>query len=92
MAHAYRSDFEWFDEEGPQAQRDLELLVRSGGGVQPVSEGPLIDEVRAALDDDLDTRRVCELLMREAQAIEKVTSSSPHGCLVAAASLCGIQL
>ena len=80
------------DEEGPQAQRDLELLVRSGGGVQPVSEGPLIDEVRAALDDDLDTRRVCELLMREAQAIEKGTSSSPQGCLVAAASLCGIQL
>ena len=92
MAHHYRSDFEWFDEEGPQAQRDLELLVRSGGGVQPVSEGPLIDEVRAALDDDLDTRRVCELLMREAQAIEKGTSSSPQGCLVAAASLCGIQL
>ena len=92
MAHHYRSDFEWFDEEGPQAQRDLELLVRSGGGVQPVSEGPLIDEVRAALDDALDTRRVCELLMREAQAIEKGTSSSPQGCLVAAASLCGIQL
>ena len=92
MAHHYRSDFEWFDEEGPQAQRDLELLVRSGGGAQPVSEGPLIDEVRDALDDDLDTPRVCELLIREAQAIEKGTSSSPQGCLVAAASLCGIQL
>ena len=81
-----------FDEEGPRAQRDLELLIRSGGGAQPVSEGPLIDEVRDALDDDLDTPRVCELLIREAQAIEKGTSSSPQGCLVAAASLCGIQL
>ena len=92
MAHHYRSDFEWFDEEGPRAQRDLELLIRSGGGAQPVSEGPLIDEVRDALDDDLDTPRVCELLIREAEAIEKGTSSSPQGCLVAAASLCGIQL
>ena len=92
MAHHYRSDFEWFDEAGPRAQRDLELLIRSGGGAQPVSEGPLIDEVRDALDDDLDTPRVCELLIREAQAIEKGTSSSPQGCLVAAASLCGIQL
>ena len=92
IAHHYRSDFEWFDEEGPRAQRDLELLIRSGGGAQPVSEGPLIDEVRDALDDDLDTPRVCELLIREAQAIEKGTSSSPQGCLVAAASLCGIQL
>ena len=92
MAHHYRSDFEWFDEEGPRAQRDLELLIRSGGGAEPVSEGPLIDEVRDALDDDLDTPRVCELLIREAQAIEKGTSSSPQGCLVAAASLCGIQL
>ena len=92
MAHHYRSDFEWFDEEGPRAQRDLELLIRSGGGAQPVSEGPLIDEVRDALDDDLDTPRVFELLIREAEAIEKGTSSSPQGCLVAAASLCGIQL
>ena len=92
MAHHYRSDFERIDEEGPRAQRDLELLIRSGGGAQPVSEGPLIDEVRDALDDDLDTPRVCELLIREAQAIEKGTSSSPQGCLVAAASLCGIQL
>ena len=92
MAHHYRSDFEWFDEEGPQAQRDLELLVRSGGGVAPVLEGPLIDEVRDALDDDLDTPRICELLLREAQAIEQGTSTSPQGCLVAAASLCGIQL
>ena len=92
MAHHYRSDFEWFDEEGPQAQRDLELLVRSGGGVAPVIEGPLIDEVRDALDDDLDTPRIRELLLREAQAIEAGTSTSPRGCLVAAASLCGIQL
>jgi len=92
MAHHYRSDFEWFDEEGPRAQRDLELLIRSGGGVEPVSEGPLIDEVRDALDNDLDTPRICDLLLREAQAIEEGTSSSPQGCLVAAASLCGIQL
>ncbi|MDP6283956.1 MAG: cysteine--tRNA ligase [Acidimicrobiales bacterium] len=92
MAHHYRSDFEWFDEEGPRAQRDLELLIRSGGGVEPVSEGSLIDEVRDALDNDLDTPRICDLLLREAQAIEEGTSSSPQGCLVAAASLCGIQL
>ena len=92
MAHHYRSDFEWFDEEGPRAQRDLEILIRSGGGFEPVSEGPLIAEVRDALDNDLDTPRVCELLLREAQAIEEGTSSSQRGCLVAAASLCGIQL
>jgi L-cysteine:1D-myo-inositol 2-amino-2-deoxy-alpha-D-glucopyranoside ligase len=92
MAHHYRSDFEWFDEEGPRAQKNLELLVHAGGAAEPITEGLLIDKVREALDDDLDTPRVCELLLREAEAIEEGTSSSSPGCLITAASLCGIEL
>jgi len=92
MAHHYRSGFEWFDEEGPRGQRDLELLVRSAAGAKPVKAGPLIDQVREALDDDLNTPRVRELLLAEAQVIDEGSSSGSPGCLVAAASLCGIEL
>ena len=92
MAHHYRSGFEWFDDEGPQAQRDLEQLVRSAGGAEPAKDGPLIDQVRDALDDDLNTPRVHQLLLKEAQAIEKGETSASPGCLVASAALCGIEL
>ena len=92
MAHHYRSGFEWFDEEGPQAQRDLQLLVRSAGEADPVAAGPLIDQVRDALDDDLNTPRVHQLLLEEAQAIEEGAPSASPGGLVASASLCGIEL
>lgn len=92
MAHHYRSGFEWFDEEGPQAQRDLELLIRSAAGAKPVKAGLLIDQVRDALDDDLNTPRVHQLLLTEAQVIEGGSPSGSPGCLVAAASLCGIEL
>ena len=42
MAHHYRQDFEWFDEEGPTAQFDLESLVSACGDAEPVWSGNLI--------------------------------------------------
>ena len=54
MAHHYRSDFEWFDDEGPKAQTDLDLLIEACAIAEPLSEGQLMDEVREALDDDLN--------------------------------------
>ena len=92
MAHRYRFDFEWFDEEAQRAQSDLELLVRAGGGADPVNHGQLIDEVRDALDDDLDTPRIRTALLTAAQSIEDHADPLSSGCLIAAASLCGIEL
>ena len=92
MAHHYRSDFEWFDEEAPQAQSDLDWLVRAAGEADPVSHGPLIDEVRSALDDDLDAPRARAALLSAAQSIEDGAGPPHRGCLIAAASLCGIDL
>ncbi|MBH29011.1 MAG: cysteine--tRNA ligase [Actinobacteria bacterium] len=92
MAHRYRFDFEWFDEEAQRAQSDLELLVRAAGGADPVNHGQLIDEVRDALDDDLDTPRIRTALLTAAQSIEDHADPLSSGCLIAAASLCGIEL
>ncbi|MCH2626217.1 MAG: cysteine--tRNA ligase [Acidimicrobiales bacterium] len=92
MAHHYRSDFEWFDEEAERAQSHLELLVRAAGGAAPVNNSPLANEVRDALDDDLDTPRVHAALIAAAQSVEDGASSLDQGSIVAAASLCGIDL
>ena len=92
MAHHYRSNFEWFDEEASDAQSDLDRLVRAAGKADPVSHGPLVDEVRSALDDDLDTPRVRAALLGAAQSLEDGAGPPHRGCLVAAASLCGIDL
>ena len=92
MAHHYRSDFEWFDEEAERAQSHLELLVRAAGAAAPVNNSPLANEVRDALDDDLDTPRVHAALIAAAQSVEDGASSLDQGSIVAAASLCGIDL
>ncbi|MEX2658959.1 MAG: cysteine--tRNA ligase [Acidimicrobiales bacterium] len=49
LAHSYRRDWEWFDDLMPEAAARLDAWRAAGSG-----DGGL-DEVRAALDDDLDT-------------------------------------
>jgi len=92
MAHHYRSEFEWFDEEGPRAQQDLELLIHAASVAEPISDGPLMEEVRDALDDDLNAPRVRELLLEAARVVIDRPSQVTQSCVAAAASLCGIEL
>ncbi len=92
MAHHYRSDFEWFDDEGPKAQTDLDLLIEACATAEPLSEGQLMDEVREALDDDLNAPRARELLLESAQIIVNNPSQRHESCVAAAAALCGIEI
>ena len=92
MAHHYRSDFEWFDDEGPKAQTDLDLLIDACAIAEPRSEGQLMDEVREALDDDLNAPRARELLLESAQIIVNNPSQRHESCVAAAAALCGIEI
>ena len=92
MAHHYRSDFEWFDDEGPKAQSDLDLLIEACAIAEPLSEGQLMDEVREALDDDLNAPRARELLLESAQIIVNNPSQRHESCVAAAAALCGIEI
>ena len=92
MAHHYRSDFEWFDDEGPKAQTDLDLLIEACAIAEPRSEGQLMDEVREALDDDLNAPRARELLLESAQIIVNNPSQRHESCVAAAAALCGIEI
>ena len=92
MAHHYGTDYEWFDHEGPAAQADLERMVAAVGGAEPVWRGGVVDEVRAALDDNLDAPRARDALLRVTAEIEHGSGPPLRGRLAAAASLCGIEL
>jgi L-cysteine:1D-myo-inositol 2-amino-2-deoxy-alpha-D-glucopyranoside ligase len=77
FAHHYREPWEWFDHLMPVATERLELWRSSGRGTGA------LDEVRVALDDDLDTPR----------ALAAVDAAVERGEGVAgAAALLGVEL
>jgi L-cysteine:1D-myo-inositol 2-amino-2-deoxy-alpha-D-glucopyranoside ligase len=77
LAHHYRRDWAWTDDLMPVAAARLEAWTAAGEG-----DGAL-EEVRAALDDDLDTPRAIA-------AIEEAAAAG-HG-VSAAAGLLGVPL
>src|SRR4051812_46517671 len=77
LAHHYRTPWEWNDQIMPTAAARLHGWLASGQG-----DGGL-DEVRAALDDDLDTPTALAVIDRAAAAGQGVS---------AAAALVGVDL
>ncbi|MGA0238104.1 MAG: cysteine--tRNA ligase [Acidimicrobiales bacterium] len=69
MAHHYRADWEWFDDDIATGARLLDRLhhaARAAGGPDPADYGT---RVRAALDDDLDAPSALHALTELADAI-----------------------
>ena len=73
LAQHYRSDWEWRGDELAKAQSRLSTWRSSAGSVR---SNEVIADVRAALDDDLDTPRALELIDVAAQSGFDVTSSA----------------
>jgi L-cysteine:1D-myo-inositol 2-amino-2-deoxy-alpha-D-glucopyranoside ligase len=79
VEHHYRHEWEWNDEIMPRAAHRLDLWQRAVGG----AASTVIDEVRAALDDDLDTPL----------ALAEIDAAALRGEDVSdAASLIGVEL
>jgi L-cysteine:1D-myo-inositol 2-amino-2-deoxy-alpha-D-glucopyranoside ligase len=64
LAHHYRADWEWGVEDMPRAARRLELWRSAPPGPDP--GGRDLDEVRAFLDEDLNTPGALAALDEEA--------------------------
>ncbi len=67
LEHHYRHDWSWSEDSMPRGTARLERWVQAGDG-----RGGL-DEVRAALDDDLDTPRAVRAIDAAAEAGEGVS-------------------
>lgn len=80
FAHSYRSEWEWTDGLMPRASEQLERWRASTSGVD---DEDLIDRVRAALDDDLDTPAALAAVDESAAARRSVAG---------AAALLGVSL
>jgi L-cysteine:1D-myo-inositol 2-amino-2-deoxy-alpha-D-glucopyranoside ligase len=70
IGHHYRSNWEWFDHLMPAAADGLERWRAAGPG-----DGAL-DEVRAALDDDLDTPRAMAAIDEAAASGQGVSEAA----------------
>jgi L-cysteine:1D-myo-inositol 2-amino-2-deoxy-alpha-D-glucopyranoside ligase len=80
ISHHYRTEWEWSDELMPLSTERLAGWIESING--EVDEG-VLEGVRQALDNDLDTPTACQLIDAAVAAGKNV---------VAAAALLGIEL
>jgi L-cysteine:1D-myo-inositol 2-amino-2-deoxy-alpha-D-glucopyranoside ligase len=70
LAHHYRTSWDWRDELLPEADDRLERWRSAGDG------DAALDDVRAALDDDLDTPAAIRAIDEAAEAGKGVSSSA----------------
>jgi L-cysteine:1D-myo-inositol 2-amino-2-deoxy-alpha-D-glucopyranoside ligase len=80
ISNHYRTEWEWSEQLMPISQERLQNWLSS---VDYEDDGTLIDEVRLALDDDLDTPSACAKIDA---AVQEGRNAGP------AASLLGIEL
>ncbi len=93
MAHHYREDWEWFDDDINGAAADLETLLAAAKATKGPDSAPYASRLRAALDDDLDAPRARGELLGLAAAILDGGDdpTAPEG-LRELSGLCGIEL
>jgi L-cysteine:1D-myo-inositol 2-amino-2-deoxy-alpha-D-glucopyranoside ligase len=76
VAHHYRDSWEWHDEIMPISAARLELWLAATNAPGAVDSQAALDEVRARLDDDLDTPGAVEVIDRAVERGEGVASAA----------------
>lgn len=86
LAHHYRSDWSWTDDGFAQA-KDRLASWRAAVALAPAgSAGPLLEELRAALSDDLDAPRALAAVDAWAAAARASGSDGPAGSATGSAA------
>jgi L-cysteine:1D-myo-inositol 2-amino-2-deoxy-alpha-D-glucopyranoside ligase len=75
LAHHYRDEWEWDDDVMPDAAHRLKRWQAAPPG-DAMAPGGVLDRVRSALDDDLDTSCALRLLDEAADAGQAVTTGA----------------
>jgi L-cysteine:1D-myo-inositol 2-amino-2-deoxy-alpha-D-glucopyranoside ligase len=73
ISHHYRSEWDWYDGLMVEATDRLELWQAAGAGA---GGDEVLDEVRAALDDDLDTPAAIAVIDRAASEGKNVSKAA----------------
>ncbi len=94
MGHHYRDDWEWLDgdiDDGQERFERIEAAIAAGTGPDPEAT---LEDVRAALDDDLDAPRARDAIDRLARAILDGDGTNPSAGqgLRTAAELIGLTV
>jgi L-cysteine:1D-myo-inositol 2-amino-2-deoxy-alpha-D-glucopyranoside ligase len=79
ISHHYRSEWDWTDRLMPEASERLERWQKSSAGAAGPSAGTgdaLLGQVRAALDDDLDTPAAVSAIDRAAASGRDVSGAA----------------
>jgi L-cysteine:1D-myo-inositol 2-amino-2-deoxy-alpha-D-glucopyranoside ligase len=93
MRHHYRSGFEWHDTDLEEGTALLHRLLAAAECVDGADPRPFAEQVRAAIDDDLDAPKALEALDDLASAVLSGGSdTSAPAVLRELGSLLGIDL
>jgi len=76
LAHHYRKEWEWDDDVMPDAAHRLKRWQAAAVGGGAGTGDAVLDAVRAALDDDLDTPRALRVLDEAADAGRAVAAGA----------------
>ena len=92
LAHHYRSDWEWTDADLERAQRRLTTWRGAVGRPAGAPAAPVVEEVRAALAEDLDAPRALEAVDRWAAASTQAEDAGEPGATDAVRRLVDARL
>jgi L-cysteine:1D-myo-inositol 2-amino-2-deoxy-alpha-D-glucopyranoside ligase len=76
LDHHYRQEWDWDDDVMPDATHRLKRWQAAAGGEGARTGGAVLEAVRAALDDDLDTPGALRFLDEAADAGRAVTAAA----------------
>ncbi len=77
MAHHYRSDWEWTDDELVTAQLRLDAY-REAAAAEGAADATVVEQLRDALRDDLDTPRALRILDAWAERVRSGSAAGPR--------------
>ncbi|MCP3854565.1 MAG: cysteine--tRNA ligase [Actinomycetia bacterium] len=87
LGHHYRAGFEWHDDEIGRGTDRLQRMVAAAGCLAGPDPAPYAEQMRAALDDDLDTPTALAVLDQFAGAILDPETGDHPGAAVTLAEL-----